>query len=60
MVKRYEVGLNEEEDILIKLGAPTQHMILTPEQAIELAGQLLRHAKKSKKFRGGSDTPLNS
>lgn len=60
MLQRYEVGLNQEEDVLIKLAMPTQHVILTPLQAIELAGQLLRHAKKSKKFSGGSDTPLNS
>lgn len=52
MLQRYEVGLNQEQDVLIKLALPTQHIILTPEQALELAVQLTKHAKKSTKLKG--------
>jgi len=51
-LQRYEVGLNLEQDVLIKLVQPTQHIILTPEQALELAAQLTKHAKQSKKLAG--------
>lgn len=50
MLQRYEVGLNQEQDVLIKLAQPTQNVILTPEQALELAAQLTKHAKQSKKL----------
>lgn len=53
-LQRYEVGLNQEQDVLIRLAQPTQHIILTPEQALELATQLTKHAKKSKKLVGKS------
>lgn len=54
MLQRYEVGLNQEQDVLIRLAAPSQHIILTPEQALELAAQLTKHAKQSKKLRPGA------
>lgn len=51
-LQRYEIGLNQEQDVLIKLAQPTQAIILTPEQALELAAQLTKHAKKSPKLKG--------
>jgi hypothetical protein len=45
----YKVGLNQENDVLIDLGADTRFVVLTPERALELAAWLVKHAKKSPK-----------
>ncbi len=59
-MQRYEIGLNQEQDVLIKLTQPTQAMILTPQQALEFAAQLTKHAKKSTKLLAKGDTLLDS
>lgn len=51
-LRRYEVGLNQEHDVLIDLTAPTRYVIFTPEQAMEFAAYLIAHAKKSRKYKG--------
>lgn len=47
--KQYAVGLNKEQDVLIDLGEPIRYVVLSPERALELAGWLVKHAKKSTK-----------
>lgn len=59
-MQRYEIGLNQEQDVLIRLAQPTQNIILTPKQALELAAQLTKHANKSTKMLTKGDTSLDS
>jgi hypothetical protein len=47
--KQYKVGLNQEQDVLIDWGESHRYIVLTPEHALELAGWLVKHAKKSTK-----------
>lgn len=49
-MQRYEVGLNKEQDVLIDWHQLVRHVIFTPEQAIEFANYLIKHAKQSKKY----------
>lgn len=47
----YKVGLNQEQNVLIDLGVATRFMVLDPGEAIQLAEWLVKHAKKSLKFK---------
>ena len=48
----YEIGLNQENDVLIDWKAIiVRYTVLTPEQALSLADLLIKHAKKSKKWK---------
>ena len=46
---QYRVGLNQEKDVLIDWGMDIRYAVLTPEQALELAAWLVKHARKSPK-----------
>lgn len=47
----YQVGLNKENDVLVDWKRDLRYVVLTPEQALEFAAYLTKHAKSSPKYK---------
>ena len=49
--QKYTIGRNEQDNVLIDWGSSFRFIVLTPEQALTLAGWLVEHAKSQKILR---------
>jgi hypothetical protein len=54
MLRTYEIGLNQEQNVLIDFKQLIRHAIFEPREALELAALLTKHAKQSTKYTAGN------